>query len=263
MNIAVIITAAGKSERYAPGTAKNKLEQDLGGRAVFMRSFENLAKRPEVRTILVATNPDTFDEFTMRHGDSLAVRGAKPVRGGRIDRWETVKNALAHVPDEATHIAIHDAARPCLQDDLIDRLFEAAKLFDAVIPGIAINATLKRAGEETESAVEDDVIAASILGEAGESQSKARRIIETLDRRNVYAIQTPQVFKAGLLRRAYAQADLDSTDDAMLVERLGEPVRLIEGDPFNIKITTERDLFLARAILNVKPEKERPAHLRF
>ena len=109
MNIAIIIAAAGKSERYAPGTAKNKLEQDLGGRAVFMRSFENLAKRPEVKSIVVATNPDHFDEFAMRHGDSLAVRGAKPVRGGKVERWETVKNALAHVPADATHIAIHDA----------------------------------------------------------------------------------------------------------------------------------------------------------
>jgi 2-C-methyl-D-erythritol 4-phosphate cytidylyltransferase len=235
MNIAIIIAAAGKSERYAPGTAKNKLEQDLGGRPVFMRSFENLAKRPEVKTILVATNPDHFDEFAMRHGDSLAVRGAKAVRGGKVDRWETVKNALAHIPTDATHIAIHDAARPCLGDELIDRLFEAAKLFDAVIPGVLVNATLKRAGEETESAVEDDAIAASILGDAGDSKSKARLVQETLDRRNVYAIQTPQIFKPDLLKRAYAQSNLDSTDDAMLVERLGEPVRLIEGAPFNIK----------------------------
>jgi 2-C-methyl-D-erythritol 4-phosphate cytidylyltransferase len=263
MNIAVIIAAAGKSERYAPGTAKNKLEQDLGGRAVFMRSFENLAKRPEVKSIFVATNPDHYDEFFMRHGDSLAVRGAKAVRGGKVERWETVKIALAHVPADTTHVAIHDAARPCLSDELIDRLFEAAKLFDAVIPGIAVDATLKRAGEETESAVEDDAIAASILGDAGAAKSKARLVTETLDRRNIYAIQTPQIFQADLLRRAYAQSKLDSTDDAMLVERLGEPVRVIEGDPFNIKITTERDLFLARAILNVKPEKERPVHLRF
>ncbi|MCL4209192.1 MAG: 2-C-methyl-D-erythritol 4-phosphate cytidylyltransferase [Phycisphaeraceae bacterium] len=263
MRIVVIIPAAGRSERFAPGTMKNKLEQDLGGRPVFMRSLEALSNRPEISTILVAVNPDSLDEFRMRWGDALGLRGAKVVAGGRLERWETVKNALAHVPDDATHVAVHDGARPCLSDDLITRLFEAAMLFEAVIPGVPVPATLKRVSEQVESAAQDDALASAILGDAGASGTVARTVVETIDRRNVYAIQTPQVFEADLLRRAYAQPDLDSTDDATLVERLGVPVRVIEGDALNIKITTEVDLRLARAILQVKPEKERPAHLRF
>jgi len=263
MQIAVIIAAAGRSERFAPGTMKNKLEQDLGGRPVFMRSLETFANRSEVSSIVIAVNPDSFEEFKLRYGDALAIRGATAVPGGRAERWETVKNALETLPPEATHIAVHDGARPCLRDGLIDRLFEAAKLFDAVIPGLPVPSTLKRVSEETESAATDDGLASAILGEAGSDQSAARRVIETIDRTSVYEIQTPQVFSADLLRRAYAQDDLASTDDAMLMERLGEPVRVIDGDGMNIKITTEDDLLLARAILGVKPEKERPTHLRF
>ena len=84
---------------------------------------------------------------------------------------------------------------------------------------------------------------------------------ETLDREGLVEVQTPQVFEAGLLRRAYEQADLSgATDDASLVERLGEPVYVVEGDPCNVKVTRPADLKLMRAILGVKPPAERPAH---
>ena len=263
MNVTAIICAAGRSERFAPGTQKNKLEQNLGGRPVFMRSLEALANRPEVGRIIVAANPDSVDDFRFRHGDALGIRGAVILAGGTIARWETVKNALAELPDDSTHVAIHDAARPCLSDELIDRLFEAAKMFDAVIPGVPVADTLKRASEATEAATEDDPIASAILGDAGGSKTEARQVEETVSRERLFAVQTPQVFARALIERAYRQDDLDSTDDAMLIERLGEPVRIVEGDPLNIKITTEVDLKLAHDILGIKAERERPSHLRF
>ncbi|MGI9014968.1 MAG: IspD/TarI family cytidylyltransferase [Phycisphaerales bacterium] len=250
MKVAVIIPAAGASRRFNPGTEKNKLTQDLNGRPVFMRALEGLSNRPEVVQVLVAVDPDVLDIFTARYGDALGLRGATCVAGGRVDRWETVRNALAHVNETVTHIAVHDAARPCLRDELITRLFDAAQIFDAVIPAVAVNATLKRASEDSEAAAADDAIASAILGDAGNSSTTARTVIETIDRTNVVAAQTPQVFAADLFRRAYAQTDLSSTDDASLVERLGEPVRIIEGDPLNLKITTATDLQLARAILS-------------
>ena len=255
MNITAIIPAAGTSTRFAPGTAKNKLTQDIDGRPVFMRALEKLSNRPEVNQTILAVNPDSFDTFKLRYGDALGLRGVVCVPGGKIDRWETISNALEHVTDDATHVAIHDGARPCLSDDLITRLFDAAKLFDAVIPGISISATLKRVSEEQESAVEDDPIASAILGDSsttpGSSINKARQVVETIDRTNVLAIQTPQVFEVNLLKRAYSQDDLTSTDDAMLIERLGEPVRVIDGDQLNLKITTEVDFNLARKIVGM------------
>jgi len=260
MHIAVIIPAAGSSTRYGG----DKLGQDLGGRAVLLRTVELFTKRDDVRAIIVAAPPDSLDEFRDRHGATLAFHGVQIVAGGRIERWETVRNALAALPVEATHVAVHDAARPATPPEVIDRAFEAARKFDAVIPVLPIHATVKRLGDDAESAVEADPIADLILGADVGPKNNARPVRETIDRRGLVMVQTPQVFSASLLRRAYAEADLDGvTDDAQVVERLGERVMAVEGDPRNVKITTPADLALVRAILNVAPASERPVHKRF
>jgi 2-C-methyl-D-erythritol 4-phosphate cytidylyltransferase len=88
--------------------------------------------------------------------------------------------------------------------------------------------------------------------------------VETIDRSNLVEVQTPQVFAAELLKHAYAQKDLSgATDDASLVERLGEKVYTVQGDVRNLKITTRADLHLMRAVLGVPPPAERPVHKRF
>lgn len=261
MNVSVIIPAAGASRRF--GT--DKLAQDLGGRALLLRTVERFTRREEVRSIIVAAPPDGFDEFRERYGASLGFHGVRIVPGGRIERWETVREALAVVPDEATHVAIHDAARPATPEELIDRVFAAARRFDAVIPGLPIHATVKRVGDDAESAIEEDPIADLILGDAAaEQRPMARRVVETIDRTGLVAVQTPQVFTVALLRRAYETSTLDGvTDDAQVVERLGDPVHVVDGDPRNIKVTTPADLDLVRAILRLAPPAERPVHKPF
>ncbi|MFO0873009.1 MAG: IspD/TarI family cytidylyltransferase [Phycisphaerales bacterium] len=270
MNVCVIIPAAGASRRYG----SDKLAQDLGGRSLLLRTVELFTKREEVKSIVVAAPPDAMDEFRDRYGAQLGFHGVLVVAGGRVERWETVRNALAAVPGEATHVAIHDAARPATPTTLIDRVFEAARKFRAVIPGLAVHATVKRVGEQGESAVEEDPIADMILGigaggEAAASEvasriPQAHRVVETIDRRHLVTIETPQVFEAALLRRAYAAAALDgATDDAQVLERFGEPVWVVDGDPRNVKVTTPADLELVRAILRVPPPAERPVHKRF
>lgn len=258
--VAVVIAAAGGSTRFGP---RNKLEQDLGGRPVLLRALEPFANHARVTTTIVAVPPDAEEEFRLRHGDALGIRGATIVAGGKRARWETVQRALEHVPDDVTHVAVHDGARPCATSALIDRVFEAAAVFDAVIPVIEVTSTVKRVSETRERAASDDDLASAILGDAGADATSARRVIETVPRENLVLSQTPQVFRLELLRRAYAQEDLEGPDDATLVERLGEPVRAVPGDPFNVKITTPADLELARLILRAEPEKDRPAHLRF
>jgi 2-C-methyl-D-erythritol 4-phosphate cytidylyltransferase len=262
MNVCVIIPAAGQSIRY--GTA-DKLAQDLGGRTVLIRTVETFAKREEVRSIIVAGPPQSFDEFRSRYGPTLGFHGAQLVEGGRDHRWETVRNALAAVPDDATHIAVHDAARPGVSKDVLDRVFAAAQSLSAVIPVVPVNSTIKRVAEETTDVGQsEDAIADLILGDAGRLEVKARAVQQTIERTNLVEVQTPQVFEASLLRKAYAQADLHGvTDDATVVERLGETVYAVDGDVRNIKITTPADLHLMRAILNVAPPAERPTHLRF
>jgi len=261
ISVAVVIPAAGESRRFGG----DKLGQDLGGRALLLRTVELFTKRDEVRAIVVAAPPDRFDEFRDRHGAPLSFHGVRIVEGGRIERWETVRNALAAVPDECTHIAVHDAARPAASDELLSRIFEAAKVLDAVIPGVSVSSTLKRVGADAVEAEEHDDVADAILGDIAETtRSQGRRVIETVSRDGLVAVQTPQVFRAALLRRAYAQANLSgATDDAQLVERLGEPVFVIEGEARNIKVTTPSDLSLLRAILGVREPEGRPTHKRF
>lgn len=248
MKLAVIIPAAGSSTRFGFG---DKLSQDLGGRPILMRAVEAFTKREETVAILVAAPPDDLDGFKERYGSQLSFHGAMIVPGGRTERWESVKNALDSIPDEATHVAIHDAARPNVTPELLDRVIDAAMVHDAVIPAIRISSTLKRIGDETVKSAMDDAIADAILGDVDETTGTpaAHLVIETIARENVVAVQTPQLFARPLLVSAYAQEDLDgATDDAMLVERLGEPVIVVEGDPRNIKVTTPDDLELVRRL---------------
>ncbi|MCH7960710.1 MAG: 2-C-methyl-D-erythritol 4-phosphate cytidylyltransferase [Planctomycetes bacterium] len=266
MKVAVIIPAAGFSRRFGEGQefARSKLDEDLGGRSVLQRTIEMFTKRDEVHAIIVAGpyDEEAFAEFKLRHGDKLSILGVTICRGGKTHRYETVAAALEHVPDECTHIAVHDAARPCTPVELLDRVFDAAAQQDAVVPAIEVDETLKRVSAAETIAAEADPVDA-ILGDAGKANTGFRTIEETIDRTRLMAAQTPQVFKADLLRRAYAQDELSSTDDASLVERLGEPVVVVRGDPRNIKITRSADLRVARAILGVRSGQPKAAHKRF
>lgn len=268
MNVCVIVPAAGRSERFGAG---DKLVQDLGGRPLLIRTVELFAKRDEVRSIVVAgppatdDDPEAFDGFRDRYGATLAFHGARVVEGGRDHRWDSVGKAMAEVPEDATHIAVHDAARPGPSRDLLDRIFEAAANVAAVVPVLAMHATVKRLDDKEEVISRgDDAIADAILGDTGRVTVTARRVIETVDRKDLVMVQTPQVFEADLLRRAYAQDDLTgATDDATLVERVGEPVHAVEGEVRNFKVTTQADLELMRAVLGLKAPAERPVHKRF
>jgi 2-C-methyl-D-erythritol 4-phosphate cytidylyltransferase len=266
MNIAVIIPAAGASSRFQQGLefARSKLDEDLGGRPVLQRTIEMFTKHPDVGAVIVAGpyDEDAMAEFKLRHGDKLSILGVRLVTGGRTHRYETIAAALAHVPDDATHIAVHDAARPCTPVELVERVFDAADRHDAVIPAIEATDTIKRVSEPVDDAEPDPLDAILGTGDGG-SRKTVRHVEETVNRVSLWACQTPQVFAADLLRRAYAQDDLASTDCAQLVERLGEPVTVIEGDPRNIKITRPTDMELARSILHVHAPKGRPTHKRF
>ncbi|MEZ6235307.1 MAG: IspD/TarI family cytidylyltransferase [Phycisphaerales bacterium] len=266
--IAVILPAAGAGTRYAEsagslGGVRSKLDEDLGGRPVLQRTVELFNQHDMVAAIVVAGPHEdgAYNAFRDRHADKLGLLGARICRGGVTHRYETVAAALAEVPGDATHIAVHDAARPCTPAEVIERVFEAAARHDAVVPGVEVSDTIKRGGDEVEEDEEADPLAA-ILG-AAPTKARPRIVRETLERRGLFAIQTPQVFEASLLRRAYAQEDLSSTDDAGLVERLGERVVIVPGDVRNIKITRAGDVAVARAIMGVKGPQGRETHKRF
>ncbi len=287
MRVALIIAAGGRSARYAAaGGLRSKLDEDLGGRPVLQRTLELFVKNdsisPLLGPIIVAgpndpDDPRAFAEFAERHADRLAMLGARLVKGGVTHRWETVLAALRALDEgkgEAwTHVAVHDAARPCTPPELLDRVFDAAERYPGVVPGVDIGDTIKRVREQASEGAGEDRIA-SILGVSPKEGGTIRVIEQTVPREGLVAIQTPQVFEAALFRAAYAQADLSSTDDSALVERAMKPgassksggpggVVVVPGDPRNIKITRPADLDLARAILGVRPPEGRPVHKRF
>ena len=260
MKLGVIIPAAGASSRFG---GRDKLNEDLGGRPLLHRTVELFVNHDAADVIIVAgpAPENGFDEFKLRHGDKLALLGVTLCPGGRDHRWQTVKNALAHVPPDCTHIAVHDAARPCASRQLIDRVVEAARKHDAVIPAIDVPDTLKRVSAA--AAVDQDIDPLDALLGASPTTSKVRTVEATVSRENVVAVQTPQIFQADLLRRAYEQDDLSSTDDAGLVERLGAPVVVVEGEATNLKVTRPADIRVVMAILGLKPTRERAAHKKF
>ncbi|NJL31448.1 MAG: 2-C-methyl-D-erythritol 4-phosphate cytidylyltransferase [Phycisphaerales bacterium] len=261
MKIAVIIPAAGLGKRFAatsgtqPASNFTKIEMDLLGRPVFLRAVELFTTRAEVSQIILAVNPDTLDEFKFRWGEKLSFMGVTLAAGGRTERWETVKLALQAVKPEVTHVAVHDAARPLTDAKVIDRVFEAAARYPAVIPGIFASATLKKVSPMPADMQADPV--GDLLGVNTKQVKPLGQVANVVDRRDVVEVQTPQIFELQLLCRAYAQivegqlSGADSsktiTDDAMLVEALGEKVVVVEGASTNFKITRPEDLELARA----------------
>lgn len=256
MRISVIIPAAGKGERFGAGGGKtNKLEAELGGRAVLVRSVELFCKRPNVKQIIVAADPDQLDAFKFKWADRLGLLGVTILAGGKAERWETVLRAIDAVDAEATHIAVHDAARPMGPAGMIDRVFEAAKRLDAVIPAVPVSATLKRAEPKSSDAGEAADPLDAILGSAGKVEIDAYKVTDTVSRANLWLVQTPQVFRRELLTEAYAQVaagHMDTatiTDDAGLVEAMGGEVHIVAGDAMNVKITHPEDLALCATLL--------------
>jgi len=268
MKLAVIIAAAGASRRFNPdsiGPTRSKLDEDLGGRPLLHRTVELFSNRADVALIVVAgpADPAAMDAFRLRHSDRLSLLGVTLCAGGADHRWQTVRNALIQVPSGQgfTHVAVHDAARPCASASLIERVMLAAERHPAVVPGFDVSDTLKKIDPTPVTETSDDPLAA-ILGTTTGGVSK-RRVTATMDRTGLVAVQTPQVFEIDLLRRAYGQPDLSSTDDAQLVERLGEPVVVVEGERTNIKVTLAGDVELARRILGLSGPSERAAHKKF
>ena len=270
MKLAVIIAAAGASTRYVKAAqahdpdaiVRSKLDEDLGGRPLLQRTVELFTTLAQVSQIIVAgpAEPEALDAFKLRYGDKLGLLGCKLIAGGKDFRYQTVQAALPHIASDITHIAVHDAARPVCPPEVIERVLDAAERFDAVIPGIEVADTLKRCSTETVVDDKADPLAA-IFGSAEPTTYKS--VANTIDRAGLVAVQTPQVFAAALLRKAYTQTDLTSTDDSQLIERLGERVIIVDGDVRNIKVTRPTDLTMARVIGNFKAPQERPAHLRF
>ena len=230
MKVSVIIPAAGASQRF--GGKTKKIFERLRDRPVFIRSLELFVNRDDVCQVLLVVAPEDVETMQTRYAANIGLMGVKLLAGG-ARRTDSVRNALAQVADEAEYVCVHDAVRPCVSPLWIDAVFAAAARTGAAILAYPVHGTLKKVGS-------DD------------------RIESTVDRRGLWEAQTPQVFRKDLLLTAYEKAPDAATDDAALVEALGETVTVVRGDPRNIKITTRRDLALAAAVVHSLPQPAKP-----
>jgi 2-C-methyl-D-erythritol 4-phosphate cytidylyltransferase len=236
-SFAVILPAAGSSSRF--GGREKKVFAGLDGRPVWLRSVEVFVTRPDVCQCLLVISPADRELFRTRYAANVAFMDVRLVDGGAT-RADSVANALAQLKPEAEFVAVHDAARPCLNPALIDQVFARADACGAAVPAVPVADTVKRADPRGV-------------------------VTETLPREGLWLAQTPQAFRRDWLVGAYARrAELGPavTDDAQLVTAAGHPVLIVPGSPTNIKITTPADLRLAEAILKSepKPKAQGPAH---
>lgn len=208
----------------------DKIWADLGGRALIAHSIATLAALEGVRT-LVLVGPAERTASLLECASEAAGRGVRVacVPGGRR-RQDSVAAALNAAPDAAWYL-VHDGARPFVTADLARRVLEGAHRHGAAIPGVPVTDTIKNV-------------------------DGSGRIVATVERTSLRAVQTPQGFAGPLLRRAHAEVTGDVTDDAAMVEWLGLPVFVVPGDPANMKVTTPTDLTVARALLAAGAHQE-------
>lgn len=216
-----MLVAAGKGERL--GGDRPKAFAPLAGRPLLAESLERLEASERIDAIVIVAPPEWEEPAILVAEEVGAGKVVACVAGGST-RAESVRIGVGEVPEDAAAILVHDAARPLVTDEVIARvLAPLGEGFDGAVPGLPISDTVKRAPGGTVS--------------------------ETVDRSDLYAVQTPQAFVAAAFRRALAAVGEDATDCAGIVERAGGRVRVVEGDPRLVKVTAPADLAAVESLL--------------
>jgi 2-C-methyl-D-erythritol 4-phosphate cytidylyltransferase len=214
MSVWALLVAAGTGERL--GEERPKAFVKLGELPLLAEPLRRLDESDWVDAIVVAVPADWEEPAILLAEELSASKVVAAVRGGAT-RAESVRAALAEVPDDALVVLVHDAARPLLSEDVLERvLAPLSEGWDGVVPGVPIVDTVK-----------------TVSGEA---------VTGTLSREKLIAVQTPQAFLASKLREAYAGDLAGATDCSSLVEARGGRVKWVEGDLRLLKVTTNADL---------------------
>ena len=215
-----VLVAAGRGERLAGG--RPKAFAKLAGRPLLAESLGRLDSSEWIEAIVLVAPPEWEEPAILLAEELGAAKVTACVTGGAT-RVESVRAGVAEIPEEAAVILVHDAARPLLAPDVVERvLTRLGEGWDGAVAGLPVADTLKRAAN-------------------GE-------VVETLDRSDVYAAQTPQAFVAATLRRALDERAA-GTDCAALVEAQGGRVALVDGDARLLKVTTPVDLEIVEALV--------------
>ena len=223
MNIGVIIPAAGRGLRFGSSIPKQYLK--LSGKPVIVHTLRTVLSVRGVTTVIVAlSSDDQMFDISMRTS-GLSDPRLRTVEGGS-ERQHSIQAALMHPSMQHTDVVlVHDAVRPLATADLCERVASAAYEHGAVVPARPVSDTIKRVNSS-------DIV------------------VETIPRDELRAVQTPQGFRTDMLQSAYEKGRFFlGTDDASLVEAGGFQVHVIDGEPWNIKVTTPVDLDIAAVLM--------------
>jgi 2-C-methyl-D-erythritol 4-phosphate cytidylyltransferase len=219
----VVLAAAGKSSRFAGRSSEPAIKKpfaQLNGKPVWLCAAEKFLNRDDVAQLIVVVAPEDLSWFRQYYINEIN-RFLITVVAGGAERIDSVRSALLAVSNRSGYVAIHDAARPCVKEEDIEKVFQAAQQYGAALLASPMLGTVKRVGGG---------------------------IVETtVSRSNLWEAQTPQVFRRDIILDAYQQKVVGvPTDDAQLVEMAGLPVHIVPTDRWNIKITTQTDLKIAK-----------------
>ncbi|WP_281864921.1 2-C-methyl-D-erythritol 4-phosphate cytidylyltransferase [Planomicrobium okeanokoites] len=229
MKYTVVLPAAGSGKRMKAD--KNKLLLELFDKPIFIYTLEVFQRDLNCEAIWLAVKEEErelMEDFVKEYGITKVAGFAV----GGAERQDSVRACLEMIP-ECDVVLVHDAARPFIDAKVISRLAEEASESGAAIAGVRVKDTIKKA-------------------ESG-------FITETVEREKLWIIQTPQAFRYALIKEAAAEAfeaGFLGTDEAMLVERLGHPVKIVESNYENVKMTTPDDLIYGKAILESRRQEE-------
>jgi 2-C-methyl-D-erythritol 4-phosphate cytidylyltransferase len=220
MSVWAVIVAAGRGERL--GLDRPKAFANLGGRPLLAESLERLDTSEWIDAIVVVAPPD-WEEPVILLAEELGCGKVVSVVPGGETRAASVRTGLAEVSEDATVVLVHDAARPVITEEMIERLLTTLpEGWDGVVPGLPVSDTVKRVDGE--------------------------QVVETVDRDGLVVAQTPQAFVWPVLRDAAASGE-DATDCAALLERRGGRIKVVPGDRRLIKVTEPADLELVECWL--------------
>jgi len=229
--LSAVVVAAGRSQRMG----FDKLLTPLSGRPLLLHTLERLLKTELPSEIILVVRPGTEKEMQAIVAP-LNEQGQIRLVAGGAQRQDSVKAGLQAISASSDFVLVHDAARPFVTRELIDVVLAAARLSDAAVCGAPCSDSLKEVGEDG-------------------------LVTQTIDRSRLWTVQTPQIFRASLLREAYEFALKSGetfTDDTAVVEKMGHPVRLVLYHGINLKVTTPSDWQLAEAFLRLGDSESGP-----
>ncbi|CEQ17388.1 2-C-methyl-D-erythritol 4-phosphate cytidylyltransferase [Paraclostridium sordellii] len=220
----VIIVAAGTGSRMKKDINKQFIKLD--NKEIIAYTIDKFYINDEIDDIVVVIKKDEEDYFKKNILEKYKFKNIKIAYGGE-ERQDSVYNGIQKLDKNCEVVLVHDGARPFVTEEIINNSIQEAKKHNAVVVGVKVKDTIKVVGEEG-------------------------NIVDTPNRKYLWSVQTPQVFKYDIITKAYENAYNENyygTDDAMLVEKIGYDVKMIEGSYDNIKITTQEDLNFGEQIL--------------